>query len=1177
MSISVLMVDDDVDLLRIASELLKREDPDFRIDKASSVKEAVSLLENSSYDCVVSDYMMPEVDGLTFLEKIREGGREIPFIIFTGRSREEVAINALNLGATRYVTKGGDPKSQYAELAHIIRTAVEHSHVERELSSVIENIPIGMHMYHLEPDDRLVFSGANPAADQLLGVDNSQFVGKTIEDAFPPLTDTEIPTRYRDAAATGKAWSTEQIDYEDEKVRGAFQVHAFQTLPNRMVASFLDITERAQAEDELRRYRDQLEQEVKVRTMEQDKTTEQLREEIEERTRAAIIIDRERRAFRLIAEASIQSNNARDLCTRVLADLTETLGFGLGTIRLYDEKRGALDLFAIVGLDEQIHTITEEAVIEESDTLFAHVARTKKPIFAPDISDHKIMQTHAERIEKLGLRSLIMWPILGKGESLVGTLSLAANEPRSISDDISVFFSTVSELLSVALSRIGVSEALEESEARYRLLAENAKDIIATLNMKMEFTYMSPSVEEITGYSIDEAKTLTLENILTPESSQIAMTALGEALELEERVGKDGYEAHPLDLELVRKDGSVIWVEVTRAFLRSEDETPTGVLVVVRDISGRKVLEEELLHTEMKYKAILAQSNDGIFVLDFDSIHREVNKRGSEMLGYEPGELIGRPISDTVAESELLESQENLDAVLRGDDLPIVERLMKRKDGSTFPVEINVVRVRDQKDRPLYILSIMRDITQRKEYEGAIRRSEKRLSDLITSVPEGIGITDLDETLLFVNRAFAEMLGYTEDELINTSALDLVPEDEMHKLTEGTAERKKGVTSTYEVRMKHKNGDIRTVRLSAVPQMTEAGDVEGTISVIVDITERARIERELRKLSQALEFSPSSVVITDTKGTIEYVNPKFTELTGYRFDESVGQNPKILQSGLTPQDTFDDLWAHITAGKEWQGQFINKKKDGELYWEDAFISPIINRSGIITHYVAVKQEISARIQAEAELRASNRDLQLYASLLRHDLANDLQVILTTSESASIVLTDDSSVAQFCEPVKGAAERMGDILAMFGTPEVPTDSDIVYIVEQRAQQAERAQLGLSVLVKASDSARKVKILGRSLLPSVVDNLLRNASQYGGEGITVEVILERVGNIFQIDVRDDGPGISEDIRTQLFQKGVSTTGGGQGLYLSKRIMEAYGGSIQLLESDKGAAFRIRLPVI
>ena len=114
--------------------------------------------------------------------------------------------------------------------------------------SIVESLPIGMHLYRLEADGRLVFTGANPAADQILGVDNSIFVGKTIEEAFPALKETEVPQRYREVAATGKAWQTESIEYKDNDITGAFEVHAFQTAPNTMVAVFEDITARKQSE-----------------------------------------------------------------------------------------------------------------------------------------------------------------------------------------------------------------------------------------------------------------------------------------------------------------------------------------------------------------------------------------------------------------------------------------------------------------------------------------------------------------------------------------------------------------------------------------------------------------------------------------------------------------------------------------------------------------------------------------------------------------------------------------------------------------------------------------------------------------------------------------------------------------------------------------------------------------
>ena len=124
---------------------------------------------------------------------------------------------------------------------------------ELKFQNIIESSPMGIHMYQLNPDGQLIFTGANPAADRILGINNEQFVGKTIEEAFPPLVNTEVPERYRKACESGESWQTEQIEYQDEKIRGAFEVHAFQTSPGNMAAMFFDITERKRAEEKLKK------------------------------------------------------------------------------------------------------------------------------------------------------------------------------------------------------------------------------------------------------------------------------------------------------------------------------------------------------------------------------------------------------------------------------------------------------------------------------------------------------------------------------------------------------------------------------------------------------------------------------------------------------------------------------------------------------------------------------------------------------------------------------------------------------------------------------------------------------------------------------------------------------------------------------------------------------------
>ncbi len=171
-----------------------------------------------------------------------------------------------------------------------------------------------------------------------------------------------------------------------------------------------------------------------------------------------------------------------------------------------------------------------------------------------------------------------------------------------------------------------------------------------------------------------------------------------------------------------------------------------------------------------------------------------------------------------------------------------------------------------------------------------------------------------------------------------------------------------------EYRFLRPNGEVRTLEARGHVIRDAAGRPLRMIGTSMDITERKQAEEELKKLSQAVEQSPASVVITDLKGTIEYVNPKFCAVTGYTFEEAIGQNPRILKSEYTPSQVYRELWQTIKAGNEWRGEFRNKKKNGELYWEAATISPLKSADGSIAYYLAVKEDITERKKMEESIR-----------------------------------------------------------------------------------------------------------------------------------------------------------------------------------------------------------------
>ncbi len=451
---------------------------------------------------------------------------------------------------------------------------------------------------------------------------------------------------------------------------------------------------------------------------------------------------------------------------------------------------------------------------------------------------------------------------------------------------------------------------------------------------------------------------------------------------------------------------------------------------------------------------------------------------------------------------------------------------------------------------------------------------EKEYRILLEELPEGIGITDMDENLLYVNDAFAEMLGYRRKELTGKNVRNLVPTEEKDRLQNATSDRSKGLRTAYNLRMLRSDGSEIIVRVSGVPRRTPEGEVIGTMAVVIDVTRSEKTQEELRKLSRAVEQSPTSVVITNADGTIEYVNPKFTELTGYTEEEAIGQNPRILKSGLTPEETFVSLWNEITAGREWRGVLINKKKNRDIYYEDAWISPITRDDGTVTHYVAVKQDISRRLEAEKRLQLTLQDLELYNSLLQHDLRNDLQILNNHVEAALMFSEPRTAPYEYLETAEGVAERMVRLLDVFGRPE-SEERDLRRIIEQATNHAKKAHPKLVVSVQSE--ADSTMLLNSKLLPLVFDNLLRNSVEFGKEEVEVSIRLTPEGNRVAVTYSDNGPGIPAEVRSMLFERGASTTGGGYGLYLSKKVVEAYGGTIELMDGHEvGATFRIVLPL-
>ncbi len=267
-----------------------------------------------------------------------------------------------------------------------------------------------------------------------------------------------------------------------------------------------------------------------------------------------------------------------------------------------------------------------------------------------------------------------------------------------------------------------------------------------------------------------------------------------------------------------------------------------------------------------------------------------------------------------------------------------------------------------------------------------IQATLRQLNQAVEQNPASIVITDSEGKIEYVNPKFTELTGYSADEVLGQNPRILksgrhAPEyyrELWRTITSGRVWR-------GEFYNKKKDGGFYWESASISPIVDDRGRITNFVAVKEDITERKKTEETLRQLTRAVEQSPATVVITDPGGKIEYVNPKFTALTGYSADEARGQNPRILKSGDQPAEFYRNLWETVTAGNEWRGEFHNRKKNGELYWESASISPITDDQGRITRFVAVKEDITQRKKAEELLRINEEKLRQRNEIMETDL------------------------------------------------------------------------------------------------------------------------------------------------------------------------------------------------
>jgi PAS domain S-box-containing protein len=393
----------------------------------------------------------------------------------------------------------------------------------------------------------------------------------------------------------------------------------------------------------------------------------------------------------------------------------------------------------------------------------------------------------------------------------------------------------------------------------------------------------------------------------------------------------------------------------------------------------RRRMEEALKNERSLLRTLVDLAPDFIFVKDTQGRFLLVNESLARSYCRTPSDMLGRTDAELLSADMAGRFQSGERQVLASNSALAVEDTLSFPDGLVRTVVTNMAVFPNAHGQVGGFVGIGHNITERKRVEDELRQSEANLAEAQRIARLGSWTYDIatgavrwSNELYRIFEIERTAFGNNHESFLNC----IHPNDRLRVAQKNAEARVDGKSFEIEYRVPTRTGGLKTIHEIGHAVKDAAGKIVGLFGVAQDITERKLTEAKLRQLSIVVEQSPASVIVTDIQGNIEYVNSKFTELTGYSPAEVLGKNPRVLKSGEMPAEAYQQLWKTISSGKTWWGEFHNRKKNGELYWEWARISPILDDTGQPTHYVAVKEDMTERRRAEIALRESEERFRL---------------------------------------------------------------------------------------------------------------------------------------------------------------------------------------------------------
>ena len=902
----VLLVEDNpTDALLAQDELESTSRALFKVVAVVRLQAALEQLASQSFDAALLDLNLPDSEGLDTFKRVAAQAPLLPVLVLSHHADEQLALDAVQAGAQDYLVKG----QAQGVLVRAVRYAIERSRSEQALLASESSL-------------------ARAQADAKIGSWQRNLVNRTVN------WSAEMYRLFGRDPELGPPNFEIFVGYLHPDDRREFVRISRQSIAERRPRYSLDFRIPqpdgsmcwVEARSEL--VLDANGQPAALRGTAQDITDRKWLEETLRFLAQSSGVGDEAGFFRPLARFLAGALHADYICIDRLVDNT----LKAQTLAVWCD--GKFD----DNLEYHLQDTPCGAVVGQQVCVFPSGVRDKFP------NDAALQVLQAE-----GYVGVTLWSSAGKPIGLIAAIS---RRPLGNLLQTEAVLKLVAVRGASELERESALLALRESEARWQFALQGADDGVWDWNYLAGTAYFSPRWKSMLGHTDAEIGSSVDEWVkrVHPDDLPGVMAIMQDHIH-----GKTASAV--IDHRMLCKDGRWIWV-VGRGMVISRDVAgkPLRIVGTNRDITERKLLETQSQRAAARNAMILVTALDGFWLVKPDGQLCDVNARACEMLGYTREEMLALHVGDV----DVRDAPEVVAARIREIELTGGIRFESRhrcKDGRILDVELSARQLREEG----LIAVFVHDITQRKQAEQSLAQSEQRFRDMVNTTDGIVWEADAQTfCFTFISRKAEELLGFTTQEWLEPGfwVEHLHPEDKSWAPQYCASCTGRLEPHNFDYRFVAKNG--HTVWLQdIVTVVAEQGVPRWLRGIMIDITERKSAEAKLQLAASVFTHAREGIMITDAAGTIMEVNDTFTAITGYSREEAVGQNPRILKSGLQPPDYYATLWQALTDIGHWTSEVWNRRKNGEVFAEMQTISAVRDDNGITRNYVSLFTDITA--------------------------------------------------------------------------------------------------------------------------------------------------------------------------------------------------------------------------